>query len=210
MGVSRLTRGLMNLNKRLQQEEEEEEEVYVQMPRDSVLEQLDRDIQKLKDEHSRINEQLAELESKAKSKLAELKQLEEKRKWEEEKARLESDFKDTFTSLLKLSWQTIPTFMNESFAHLRGIAAEYDRLKSEEHELVTQFSALKKSLVYNDTDIARIQSELYKTMGERVEIILELKRLLRFIDEQKASWTQEPDNVLRFLDVRREILQLKW
>ena len=74
------------------------------MPKDSVLEQLDRDIQKLKDEHSRINEQLAELESKAKSKLAELNQLEEKRKWEVEKSRLESDFKDTFTNLLKLSW----------------------------------------------------------------------------------------------------------
>ena len=209
MGVSRLTRGLMNLNKKLQQEDEEEE-VNVQMPRDSVLEQLDRDIQKLKDEHSRINEQLAELESKAKSKLAELKQLEEKRRWEEEKAKLESDFKDTFTSLLKLSWQTIPTFMNESFAHLRGIAVEYDRLKSGEHELVSQFNNLKKSLVYNDTDIARIQGELYKTMGERVELSLELKRLLRFIDEQKATWTQEPDSVLRFLDVRREILQLKW
>jgi chromosome segregation ATPase len=180
------------------------------MPRDSVLEQLDRDIQKLKDEHSRINEQLAELELKAKSKLAELNQLEEKRKWEEEKSKLESDFKDTFTNLLKLSWQTIPTFMNESFAHLRGIAAEYDRHKSEEHELVSQFNALKKSLVYNDTDIAGIQGEIYKTMGERVELILELKRLLQFISEQKASWTQEPDSVLRFLDVRREILQLKW
>jgi chromosome segregation ATPase len=210
MGVSRLTRGLMNLNKRLQQDDEEEEEAYIQMPKDSVLEQLDRDILKLKDEHNRINEQIAELESKAKSKLAEIKQLEEKRKWEEEKAKLESEFRDTFTNLLKLSWQTIPTFMNESFAHLRGIAAEYDRLRSEEHELVTQFNALKKSLAYNDTDIARIQNELYKTIGERIDIALELKRLLRFIDEQKASWTQEPDSVLRFLDVRREILQLKW
>jgi len=209
MGVSRLTRGLRNFNKKLQQEDEEEE-VYEPMPKDSGLEQLDRDIQRTKDEHSRITEQLADLESKAKSKLAELKQLEEKRRWEEEKARLETELRDTFANLLKLSWQTIPTFLNESFAHLRGIAAEYDRLKSEERELVSEFSALKKNLAYNDTDIARIQAEIYKTLGERVELILELKRLLRFIDEKEIAWVQESDSVLRFLDTRREILQLKW
>jgi chromosome segregation ATPase len=180
------------------------------MPKDSVLEQLDRDIQKIKDEHSRINEQLAELESKAKSKLAELKDLEEKRQWQEEKSRLDAELKDVYTKLLKLSWQTIPIFLNESFAHLRGIAAEYDKFEVEEKDLVSQFNTLKKDLAYNDTDIARLQGEIYKTIGDRVELILELKRLLRSLDETEASWTQDAESVLRFLDVRREILQLKW
>lgn len=215
MGVSRLTKGLMNLSRKPQVEEEQVEEAQVEeeevkMPKDSTLDQLDRDIQKLRDEHSRISEQLTELESKAKSKLSELKALEEKRRWEEEKAKLDTELREVFTRLLELNWQIIPAFMNEGFAHLRGIAAEYDKLKAEEADLVGQFNTLKKNLAYTDVEIAKLQNEIYKTIGERVEIILELKRLLRSIDENDALWLQDSDSILRFLDVRREILQLKW
>jgi len=219
MGVSRL-RGLMNITKRSQTEAETENiteieneakiEEDMQMPKDPNLDQLDREILKARDEHNRISEQLAELESKAKSKLSELKALEEKRRWEEEKAKLDNEMREVFTRLLELNWQIIPAFMNESFAHLRGIATEYDKLKGEEAELTTQFGQLKKSLAYTDVETAKLQGEIYKTIGERVEIILELKRLLRSLDEKDSLWIQESDSVLRFLDVRREILQLKW
>jgi chromosome segregation ATPase len=219
MGVSRL-RGLMNITKRSQTEAETENiteidneakiEEDMQMPKDPNLDQLDREILKIRDEHNRISEQLAELESKAKTKLSELKALEEKRRWEEEKAKLDNEMREVFTRLLELNWQIIPAFMNESFAHLRGIATEYDKLKAEEAELTTQFGKLKKSLAYTDIETAKLQGEIYKTIGERVEIILELKRLLRSLDEKDSLWIQESDSVLRFLDVRREILQLKW
>ena len=213
MGVSRL-RELMNINKRSQtetiNETEPEIEEGVQMPKDPNLDQLDRDIGRLKDEHNRISEQLAELESKAKSKLAELKALEEKRRWEEEKSRLENELREVFTRLLELNWQIIPKFMNDSFAHLRGIAVEYDKLKTEETELAGQLGSLRKNLAYTDIEIAKLQGDIHKTIGERVELILELKRLLRSLDEKDALWLQEPDSALRFLDVRREILQLKW
>jgi chromosome segregation ATPase len=219
MGVSRL-RGLMNITKRSQTEAETENmteienedkiEEDMQMPKDPNLDQLDREILKIRDEHNRISEQLAELESKAKSKLSELKALEEKRRWEEEKAKLDTEMREVFTRLLELNWQIIPAFMNDSFAHLRGIAGEYDKLKEEEAELTSQFGKLKKNLAYTDVETAKLQGEIYKTIGERVEIILELKRLLRSLDEKDSLWIQESDSVLRFLDVRREILQLKW
>lgn len=198
----------MNITRRSQTDDEEEEDMP--MPRDTNLDQLDREIVRLREEHNRISEQLTELESKSKSKLSELKALEEKRQWEAEKVRLEVELREVFTRLLELNWQIIPKFLNDSFADLRGIATEYDKLKNEETELAGKLNTLRKNLAYTDIEIAKIQGEIHKTIGERVEVILELKRLLRSFDEKDALWIQESDSILRFLDVRREIVQLKW
>jgi len=52
-------------------------------------------------------------------------------------------------------------------------------------------------------DLQRLQEEIRTVIGGRVELILELKRLLQLIDSSEASWTHDPNNVLRFFDVSR-------
>jgi hypothetical protein len=40
---------------------------------------------------------------------------------------------------------------------------------------------------------------------------MELRRLLQLIDEKEAeTWFQDPKNVLRIFDIRRETLKLSW
>ncbi|HGJ65427.1 TPA: hypothetical protein ENS27_08575 [bacterium] len=166
------------------------------MLRDSVLEQLDKELQKLRSEQNRILEQI--------------KALEERREWEEQKVKLEAELRETFTELLKINWQTIPKFLNESYARLRGMASEYDELRLKEMELIEKFNGLKKELAINDTEIAKIRGEIHKTIGDPVELILEIKRLFQFFDENDITWIQNEDSIFRFLDVKREVLQLKW
>ena len=166
------------------------------MMKDSVMDQIDTELQKLKSDQTRILEQI--------------KALEERKEWEEQKAKLEVELREVFTDLLKINWQTIPTFLNESYARLRGMANEYDELKTQESELAGRFSDLKKELAINDTGIAKIRGEVHKTIGDPVELILELKRLFQFFDESEVTWIQNQDSVFRFLDVKREVLQLKW
>lgn len=166
------------------------------MQRDSVLDQIDKELQKLKSEQLRILEQI--------------KALEDRKEWEEQKVKLETELREVFTNLLKLNWQTIPKFLNESYARLRGLANEYDDLKIQEMELIDKFNSLKKELALNDTDVSKIRGEIHKTIGEPVEIILEIKRLFQFFDENDITWVQNPDSVFRFIDPKREVLQLKW
>jgi len=166
------------------------------MQRDSVLDSLDKELQKLKSEQNRILDQI--------------KALEERKEWEEQKVKYEVELRETFTSLLKLNWQTIPKFLNESYARLRGMANEYDELRAQESDLAEKFGSLKKELAINDTEIAKIRGEIHKTIGDPVELILELKRLFQFFDENDITWVQGDDSVFRFLDVKREVLQLKW
>jgi len=166
------------------------------MLRDSVLDQIDKELQKLKSEQGRILDQI--------------KALEDRKDWEEQKVKLEVELRETFASLLKINWQTIPKFLNESYARLRGMANEYDELKLEEMELVEKFNSLKKELAVNDTEIAKIRGEIHKTIGDPVELILEIKRLFQFFDENDVTWIQSDDSIFRFLDVKREVLQLKW
>lgn len=220
MGVSKLTKAFLNISKKpetekiettTQQEQKLDDQREVNMPKESTLEQLDKEIQKLKEEHLRISSQLAELESLAKAKLAELTALEEKRQREMEKAKLDNELREVFTKLLILNWQTIPKFLNESFAHIRGIASEYDELRAQEYALAEEFARLRKELAYSDIEIAKMQGEIHRTIGERVELVMELRRLLQLIDEKDAeSWFQDPKNVLRIFDVRRETLKLNW
>ena len=220
MGVSKLTKAFFNISKKpesekieevTQEEQKLDNQREVNMPKESALEQLDKEIQKLKEEHARISSQLSELEAIAKAKLAELIALEEKRQREAEKAKLDSELRDVFTQLLILNWQTIPKFLNESFAHIRGIASEYDELRAKEYALAEEFARLRKELAYSDVEIAKIQGEIHRTIGERIELVMELRRLLQLIDEKDAeSWFQDPKNVLRIFDVRRETLKLNW
>ncbi|MGB9595685.1 MAG: hypothetical protein ACPL7B_05340 [Candidatus Poribacteria bacterium] len=220
MGVSKLTKAFLNISKKpetekiettTQEEQKLDNQREVNMPKESTLEQLDKEIQKLKEEHLRISNQLTELESLAKAKLAELTALEERRQREAEKAKLDNELREVFTKLLILNWQTIPKFLNESFAHIRGIASEYDELRAQEYELAEEFARLRKELAYSDIEIAKMQGEIHRTIGERVELVMELRRLLQLIDEKDAeSWFQDPKNVLRIFDVRRETLKLNW
>jgi len=180
------------------------------MAKEMVMDQIDKEIQKLKEEQLRIKEQMSELEERAKARLIELNALEEKKRWEEEKGKLESEFREAFTSLLQLNWQTIPKFLNESFAHIRGTASEYDRLKENEANLFAKFESLKKKIAGTDIDTAKIQSEIQRSFGEPSELIVDLKRLIRLIEENRSGWTQDASCVLRFIDVKREIPQMKW
>jgi chromosome segregation ATPase len=166
------------------------------MIKDSVMDQIEKELQKLKSDQTRILEQI--------------KALEERKEWEEQKAKLEVELREVFTALLKMNWQTIPMFLNESYARLRGMATEYDELKTQESVLAEKFNAIKKELAINDTEIAKIRGEVHKTIGDPVELILELKRLFQFLDESEVTWIQNQDSVFRFLDVKREVLQLKW
>jgi Skp family chaperone for outer membrane proteins len=174
------------------------------MPKDQALEDIEKEIQKLKDEQARVNDYLAELEAKSKAKIAELEVLERK-KQQEDKLKLEKDMKDIFSELLRHNWQLIPAFLNESFEYLKNVAAEYDRLKSKETELRDNINTSLKNPALKHIDLQRLQEENRMVIGGRVELILELKRLLQLIDSKKASWTQDPNNVLRFFDVSREI-----
>jgi chromosome segregation ATPase len=230
MGVSKLTKAFFNINKKTETEKTDlvppsngrteiektdsqrpENKGEVKMQKDSTIEQLDKEIQRLKEEHTRINEQLSDLETKAKSKLTELTALEEKRQREAEKARLNGELKDVFTQLLALNWQSIPKFLNESFAHIRGIASEYDELRSRENALAGELTRLKKELAYSDVEIAKMQGEIHRSIGDRVELVMELRRLLQLIDEKEAEiWFQDSKNVLRIFDIRRETLKLNW
>ncbi|HGE70243.1 TPA: hypothetical protein ENX78_05365 [Candidatus Poribacteria bacterium] len=220
MGVSKLTKAFFNISKKpesekieevTQEEQKLDNQREVNMPKESTLEQLDKEIQKLKEEHARISNQLSELEAIAKAKLAELTALEEKRQREAEKAKLDNELREVFTQLLILNWQTIPKFLNESFAHIRGIASEYDELRAKEYALAEEFARLRKELAYSDIEIAKMQGEIHRTIGERIELVMELRRLLQLIDEKDAeSWFQDPKNVLRIFDVRRETLKLNW
>jgi len=220
VGVSKLTKAFFNISKKpesekieevTQEEQKLDNQREVNMPKESTLEQLDKEIQKLKEEHARISNQLSELEAIAKAKLAELTALEEKRQREAEKAKLDNELREVFTQLLILNWQTIPKFLNESFAHIRGIASEYDELRAKEYALAEEFARLRKELAYSDIEIAKMQGEIHRTIGERIELVMELRRLLQLIDEKDAeSWFQDPKNVLRIFDVRRETLKLNW
>jgi chromosome segregation ATPase len=225
MGVSKLTKAFLNINKKPETDKPETDKLEtekpemqkpenkgdVKMPKDSNLDQLDKEIQRLKEEQTRINEQLSDLETKAKTKLAELAALEEKRQREAEKARLDGELKDVFTQLLVLNWQSIPKFLNERFAHIRGIASEYDELKSRENALADELARLRKELAYSDVEIAKMQGEIHRSIGDRVELVMELRRLLQLIDEKKAeAWFQDSKNVLRIFDIRRETLKLNW
>jgi len=166
------------------------------MLRDSALEQIEKELQKLKSEQNRIFEQI--------------KELEQQKEQAELKAKYEIELREVFSNLLKMNWQTIPRFLNESYARLRGMANEYDELKSQESDLIDRFNLLKKELALNDTEVAKIRGEIHKTIGDPVELILEIKRLFQFFDENDVKWMQNQDSVFRFLDVKREILQLKW
>jgi hypothetical protein len=174
------------------------------MPKDPALEDIEKEIQKLKDEQARISEYLVELEAKSKAKIAELEALERKRQ-QEEKLKLENDMKDIFSELLMYNWQLIPTFLNESFEYLKSVAVEYDRLKLKETELRDNINTSLKNPALKHIDLQRLQEEIRMVIGGRVELILELKHLLQLIDSSDASWTQDPNNVLRFFDVSREV-----
>ena len=174
------------------------------MPKDPALEEIDKEIQKLKEEQARISEYLVELEAKSKAKIAELEALERKRQ-QEEKLKLENDMKNVFSELLMYNWQLVPTFLNESFEYLKSVSVEYDRLKSKETDLRDNVNKMLKNPALKHIDLQRLQEETRMVIGGRVELILELKRLLQLIDSKEASWTQDPNNVLRFFDVSREI-----
>ena len=174
------------------------------MPEDSALKDIEEEIQKLKDEQARVSEYLAELEAKSKAKIAELGALERK-KQEEERLKLENDMKDIFSELLLYNWQLIPTFLNESFEYLNNVAVEYDRLKLKETELRDKINTSLKNPDLKHINLQRLQEEIRLVIGGRIELILELKRLLQLIDSSDASWTQDPNNVLRFFDVSREV-----
>jgi len=174
------------------------------MPKDSDIDDLDKEIQKIREEQARISEYLAELEAKSKTKVAELEALERKKR-EEEKKKLEVDMKETFSELLLYNWQLIPTFLNESFEYLENAAVEYDRLKLEETNLRDKMNTLLKNPALKQRDIGRLQEEIRSSIGGRIELILELKRLLRSINSSDESWTQKSDSILRFLDVSREV-----
>jgi len=175
------------------------------MPKDQALEDIEKEIQKLKEEQARINDYLAELEAKSKAKIAELEALERK-KQQEDKLKLEKDMNDVFSELMRHNWQIIPAFLNESFEYLKSVAVEYDRLKLKETELRDNINTSLKNPALKHVDLQRLQEEIRTVIvGGRVELILELKRLLQLIDSSNASWTQDPNNVLRFFDVSREI-----
>jgi hypothetical protein len=174
------------------------------MPKDPALEEIDKEIQKLKEEQTRISEYLAELEAKSKAKIAELEALERKRQ-QEEKLKLEQDMKDVFSELMRYNWQLVPTFLNESFDYLKNVADEYDELKAKETELRDNVAKMLKNPALKHIDLQRLQEENRMVIGGRIELILELKRLLQLIDSSGASWTQDPKSVLRFFDVSREV-----
>ena len=176
------------------------------MPKDSTLEEIDQEIQKLKEEQIRISQYLTELEAKSKAKIAELEALEIKRQ-QEDRLKLDKKLKDTFADLLTLNWQIIPTFMNESFEYLDDVAVEYDRLKSEETELRDRMNTLLKNPILKQRDLGRLQDEIRSVIGGRTELILELKRLLQLIDSKNASWIQDSKSILRFFDVSREVIK---
>jgi hypothetical protein len=174
------------------------------MPKDPALEDIDKEIQKLKEEQARISAYLLELEAKSKAKIAELEALERKRR-QEEILKLENDMKDVFSELMRYNWQLVPTFLNESFDYLQSVAVEYDRLKSKETELRDNVAKMLKNPALKHIDLQRLQEENRMVIGGRIELILELKRLLQLIDSSGASWTQDQNSVLRFFDVSREI-----
>jgi len=180
------------------------------MVRDLPADQIDKEHKKLKDEQLRVKDQMAELETKAKAYEAEIRELEEKRRRAEERAKLEAELKMTFSELLKLNTQTIPGFLNECYTKLADMAAEYDKLTASEADMFGKFESLKKRLTTIGRTFDSIQEEVQEQVGSPVELTDDLKHLLRLIIDNRAVWTRDAAVVLRFLDTRREIPQMKW